>query len=97
LYLLREYYGNSFCEELSGVTQHFIDEEIALSKAHHPLTAEHQDLHRKLLARCHDLSNKFHKDEINVDELYRFVSLEVVSGHILKEDVKHFKRGTHAQ
>lgn len=77
-----------FDELVKDVTNHFSTEENLLAQANYPLTLEHQEVHRKLLARCKDMGERYHKDELKVSVLYKFVAHDVVLEHIVKEDLK---------
>lgn len=77
-------------ELVRDVAKHFSSEEAILAEVNHPLTPEHKAVHRHLLARCQDMAERFHKDELKVGELFRFVAIDVVAGHILEEDIKYF-------
>lgn len=80
----------AFDELMHDVTNHFISEEIQLARTKHPLTADHKETHRQLMTRCQYLAAGFHRDEIKAGDLFSFVSLEVISGHILAQDLNHF-------
>ena len=76
-------------ELVNEVARHFATEEAMLVQVKGALTPGHRDFHDYLLTRCRELGQLYHDDEINVRELFRFVSVEVVSGHILTEDLKY--------
>jgi hemerythrin-like metal-binding protein len=74
-------------ELIKDVTNHFRTEETLLARTNH-LTTKHQDTHQSLLARCKDKAERYHNDALNVDDLFEFVARDLVSEHILTEDLK---------
>jgi len=80
--------GLLFDDLVKDVANHFSTEDNSLAEANLPLSQEHQEIHRKLLARCKDMAERYHYDVLKVDALYKFVAHDVVSEHILKEDHK---------
>ena len=75
-------------ELIKDVSNHFTAEENLLVEASLPLTPEHQESHRTLLARCKEMAERYHNDEIKVGALFNFVARDAVSEHILKDDPK---------
>jgi hemerythrin-like metal-binding protein len=73
---------------ISDISNHFCTEETLLSRANHPLTPEHQAIHRTLLARCKAMAERYHRNELKVGDLFQFVAIDVVSDHIIKEDLR---------
>ena len=72
---------------ISEAKNHFLTEETLMARAQHPQSPEHKAIHSELLARCDDLAARYHRDELRADDLYKFVVRDVVTGHILKEDL----------
>ncbi len=77
-------------ELIQDVGKHFNTEETLLSDMHHPVSPEHKDIHRELLASCVDLAHRFHNDEVKAADLFRFIALEVLTGHIQADDIRAF-------
>ena len=75
-------------ELIQHITDHFCTEETLLSRAKHPLTPAHQDTHRRLIARSKEMAAGYHNDKLRAGDLFHFIAMDVVSGHILNEDLK---------
>lgn len=73
-------------ELIAHVEQHFSDEEALLAHVQRPIGPEHQAVHRQLLARARLLSERFHRGELAVGDLFAFIAHDVVAQHIIKED-----------
>jgi len=73
---------------LKEVTDHFCTEESLLARARHPLSPHHRAIHHELLARCQRLAADYHDDRVMAGELFHFVAVEVISTHIVDEDLK---------
>lgn len=70
------------------VAEHFCTEEALLARTGYPLSTSHQEAHRHLLALCKTMTQRFRKGELNIGELFQFVALNVVSEHLINEDLK---------
>lgn len=81
-------------ELIAEIARHFITEEALLAQSQHPMTPEHHESHRKLLARCKELSERFHRDELVAGDLFNFIAVDVVTRHILREDLKFLAHPT---
>jgi hemerythrin-like metal-binding protein len=75
-------------ELINDIARHFTAEEALLAKTEHSLTPDHRESHRLLLARSREMAERYHKDKLKAAELYRVIAHDVVSGHILTEDLK---------
>lgn len=75
-------------ELLADMEKHFATEEALLFQAGHPQAEEHRSLHRNLLSRSKEMAQKFHDDQLKANVLHRYLTHEVLSDHILSEDVK---------
>lgn len=73
---------------MDDMAKHFSTEETLLLQAGHPQAEEHRDEHRRLLARCKEMTQKFHEDQIKANVLHRYLTREVLADHIISEDVK---------
>lgn len=80
-------------ELISHVEAHFCEEEALLARARQPLSAEHQRNHRQLLATTKALAESYRRGEMSVADLFTFLTRDVVSGHIVREDLG-FPSGT---
>jgi hemerythrin-like metal-binding protein len=76
-------------ELIDDVAKHFVVEEEVLAHSRVTLSSEHQEAHGELLARCKDMAERYHNDEIAVRDLFFFVAQDVVVGHVLAEDLKY--------
>ena len=70
------------------IRHHFTTEEQVLARTSYPLTQEHRDIHRVLLARASDLEDRYRAGRLAVSDLVGFISYEVISAHIMTEDLK---------
>lgn len=75
-------------ELIAAIEAHFCTEEALLARIHHPLLAEHQGVHRKLLARAHDLRDGYVAGRVVTGDLVGFMVYDLVNMHVLKEDVR---------
>ena len=75
-------------EILDQIIDHCCHEEALLAKTHHPLCAEHKDIHRALIARLRELSERHLRDELKASEMVGAVVYEIVARHIAREDIR---------
>lgn len=75
-------------ELIHHTREHFATEEGILARANHPLSAEHRDHHAALLGKAERLYRQFHQGEVGAGELIAFLTFDVITNHILKEDLK---------
>jgi len=66
---------------------HFITEETLLTRAYDPRLEEHRAEHQALLAGAKAMQKRFHDGEVISKDLVAFLSHEVISYHLLREDV----------
>lgn len=75
-------------ELLAYTSTHFASEEATMQAAAYPALAAHQELHRNLLARVHDLEIRAEFDaQFGPSELATFL-YSWLADHILTEDMK---------
>jgi hemerythrin-like metal-binding protein len=72
------------CEE------HFADEEALLANVHYPEIGRHARLHADLLRRIEALLDKCMQGELDPRDVTVFVAHDVIAGHMLREDRRHF-------
>lgn len=70
------------------VADHFCTEEALLARTGYPLSTSHREAHRHLLELCKTMNQRFRKGELNIGDLFQFVALNVVSEHLINEDLK---------
>jgi len=75
-------------ELINHITDHFCTEEAILARSKHPLSPEHQEIHRQLLAKAVSLRAKFLDGSLVTSELVGFIVYDVITDHITKEDLK---------
>lgn len=75
-------------ELVDDIGQHFKSEEEVMAGFNVPLSEEHKNIHRVLLAQVQSLQQRFHEGRLSVSELVGFIAYDVVSQHIIKEDLK---------
>jgi hemerythrin-like metal-binding protein len=66
---------------------HFITEETLLARAFDPRLEEHRAEHKALLAAAKAMLKRFHDGEVISKDLVAFLSNNVISDHLLREDV----------
>lgn len=72
------------------VVKHFKDEDSIFRAAGYPLADEHSRIHNALVQGMKELLEKFAVGTLSVGELFSFLALDVISGHLLTEDRKFF-------
>jgi hemerythrin-like metal-binding protein len=75
-------------EMICDIEKHFASEEEIMAKAGHPLSKVHLDIHADLLVRLKSLRDRFHDNLLPAQELIGFITYDVISQHIAKEDLK---------
>ena len=70
------------------IQEHFITEEAVMARTRFPLSAQHQAHHAALLAKAQSLRDRYRQHELELSELVGFIAYEVITDHILKEDLK---------
>ena len=78
-------------ELVDHITDHFSTEEAVLAKTKHPITEEHQGIHRTLLSKAADLRDRSHRGEMTTRDLVGFIVYDVITDHITTEDLKFSK------
>lgn len=78
-------------ELIDHITDHFGTEEAALAKSKHPITEEHQGIHRTLLSKAVDLRDRSRRGEMTISDLVGFIVYDVIADHITSEDLKFSK------
>jgi len=73
---------------LQHIIEHFTFEESILAGANHPVYETHKGLHAALLAKAEKLCDRFRKRELAVSELVGFIVYDVITDHLIKEDVR---------
>lgn len=72
------------------IAQHFKDEEAILADCLYTEFNEHQDEHNMLLLKASRLMAEVESGSNSIDEVLRFVVGDVLTKHMLNEDVKFF-------
>jgi hemerythrin-like metal-binding protein len=75
-------------ELIDHIADHFCTEEALLARTRNPMSAEHQKIHRTLLARAHDLRDGYIEGRVVAADLVGFIVYDVINMHVLKEDLK---------
>ena len=73
---------------------HFTTEEAAMARTRFPLSDEHREHHRELLGRARELRADYRQGKLDVSELVGFVVYDVITEHIIREDLKFALRDT---
>lgn len=72
------------------IAQHFKDEEAILSACQYEALAEHLDEHNMLLLKASALMAEADQGVVGIDEVLHYVVGDVLTKHMLNEDVKFF-------
>ena len=75
-------------ELVADIENHFDSEERIMAEHDAPLSEPHKEIHRTLLQKVKSYQDRFHRMELSVGELVGFIAYDVVSQHIIKEDLK---------
>ena len=75
---------------INHVVQHFQDEEVLITAAGFPGAEEHAAIHRSLVDKAADVTNRFHAGTLSVGELFQFLAHDVVARHMLGADREFF-------
>ena len=75
---------------LNEVSQHFHDEEFILKTIAFPGIVEHRAEHSKLLEKGLELSGRFNNCDLLLGDVFQFIALDVVMGHIIGTDMEYF-------
>lgn len=76
------------------IEAHFMTEEAAMARTRFPLSDEHREHHRELLERARALRADYREGKLDVSELVGFVVYDVITEHIVREDLKFALRDT---
>ncbi|MDD2770296.1 MAG: diguanylate cyclase [Methylococcus sp.] len=75
---------------IAEVVRHFRDEEAVLQEIGFPGLTRHAAIHRQLADRATELTLRFRKDKLAIGDLLRYLTYELVAGHMLKEDREYY-------
>jgi hemerythrin-like metal-binding protein len=75
-------------ELIEHITEHFRTEEAVLARTKHPLSLDHQEIHRQLSAKADGLRAKLLDGSLVTSELVGFVVYDVITDHMTKADLK---------
>jgi len=67
---------------------HFITEEAAMARTRFPLSDLHRQHHQELLERARALRESYRQGRLDVSELVGFIAYDVITEHIVREDLK---------
>lgn len=75
-------------ELVEDIETHFQSEEEIMEQHEAPLSEYHKSIHRGLLGKIKSYEERFHSGDLSVGELVGFIAYDVVSQHIITEDLK---------
>ena len=75
------------------IQAHFKSEEAVLARTRYPLTQEHRAHHAALLEKAQGLRDSYRQGLLDVSELVGFIAYDVITEHIIHEDLKFALRG----
>lgn len=67
---------------------HFVTEEAAMARTRFPLSDVHRAHHHELLERARALREGYRQGHLDVSELVGFIAYDVITEHIIREDLK---------
>ena len=73
---------------LDDIQFHFRTEEQLMAETGFPFREEHAQEHIRLLSKAVLLQEQYGADEIDVEDVFAFISGNVVAQHIATEDLK---------
>ncbi len=86
----------SLLDELTThIQEHFSTEEAVLARTRYPLTDEHKIHHTVLLKRAQTLRDRYRSGLLDLSELVGFIAYDVITEHIVKEDLKFALKALH--
>lgn len=80
-------------ELIDDIIEHFCTEECLLAQTANPLSKAHQQHHVGLLDKARSLQSLYQDDELPASELVAFIAYDVITEHILKEDIRWAVQG----
>lgn len=85
----------SICEKLvanllNQITTHFHDEENILRLTNYPYLEDHIQMHLELATEAKKTADRFITNNLSIEELFKFLAMDVISIHMKVEDVKFF-------
>jgi hemerythrin-like metal-binding protein len=78
-------------ELVDHITDHFHTEEAVLAKTKHPITEEHQGIHRTLMSKAADLRDRSRRGEVTISEIVGYIVYDVITDHVTTEDLRFSK------
>ena len=81
-------YDTTLLKLLGDIQRHFRDEEKFLDAMIPEIAPLHKDTHKKLLSQIMSFVNRIREEEATSRELVRFLLVDVITNHIMKEDLK---------
>ncbi|OIQ77266.1 putative diguanylate cyclase AdrA [mine drainage metagenome] len=75
---------------IAEVAQHFRDEEAIIIQAGYPGAVDHASLHRALIEKATDLTQRVSAGNLGVSELFMYLVHDMVKRHMLTADRKFF-------
>lgn len=76
---------------MAHIVEHFRTEESVLVSMKHPVAESHQKIHRALVGRAEQLAKAFRQGEAPTRELVSFIIYDLITDHLVKEDVGFFE------
>jgi len=67
------------------IERHFLVEEAFLNRIGHPRFAAFRAEHKKLLASCHEMADRFQAGEAREGEIFKHIAYDTIASHIEQE------------
>lgn len=64
------------------IARHFLVEAAFLNRVGHPGLAAHQEEHKRLLASCNEIADRFHAGEAQEGETFKHLAYTIVASHV---------------
>ncbi len=75
---------------LKAIESHFESEIEVLKNLNYPQVEEHEDIHNEILVQSREVYAKTMQNNIDTAELFQFLIVQIVEGHLKNDDVKYF-------
>jgi diguanylate cyclase (GGDEF)-like protein/hemerythrin-like metal-binding protein/PAS domain S-box-containing protein len=75
---------------INHILKHFQDEENLLAQVEFPDFEKHVYEHKDLVDKALKLKAKFREDEIKPSEAFEFIVNDIITEHLLKEDIQYY-------
>ena len=75
---------------IESVKEHFNYEEEVLAKINYPDLYKHRHIHSDIVEKAMEIRENINNGVVDISKAFMFLFVEVITGHMLKEDIKFF-------